>query len=334
MKKTGFILTLSLISLLIWSARPTPLPATYAQDGPTLTEEQQAVLERAIEAFIKLDEAPVYQTTRLEYNSEATYITLGEETVNAVVYDEEWQSDATYIKTEADYNIAGSLGFYRIDDPQGEAVDTIVAAEVWRVDGVVYARGMNVMGDVDDDPTTYPDGWVILEDYTMAQAVFPDIGTNLRNVFDPRGLSETSILNPDVLRASAVDVTYTPKTLVDGREGDIISLTLDAPTVFTLTAEPDEPIPPISLAVFAGQRMVLRIVVDAENTLAPAGDYAFTLEYGFEYDPISLHQLDPERYAEGLQLSGAVSSTVYIGFTFPEGEVEPIVAPDLETAEE
>lgn len=232
---------LALVAILVITIA---LPAS-AQDGG-LSEEEQALLDRVLEAEAEITNSDAYTAVSVENFTldfvvldgettvlERTDITLIEEEI-AYLYDAE---------TDTDNEVRMVTVSYEFSDNFNNGGSYVMVGEGRQVEGVLYANFAYEASEGDVDPL--PDGWVIVDETSLD--LFPglteaDLDDWLESITEEDDAEDPldAIFSENTIAATSTTTTE------DGVEVETIVLTVSAEGIASIFAEGEEDAGPLA----------------------------------------------------------------------------------------
>ncbi len=306
-----------LICSLFWLVVPA-----QAQDNNPLSEEEMALLERALDARATLKTYTSYvehtvliesrnttvRTNELSYTDEA--ITTTERTAKVIVRDGQKNITATLVA------IFDTTEAVQAEDNGEQNTTQIIEAEARLVDEVLYVQAecplCGIMGG-----ETMPEGWVTVSDpnqFSAFSSLFLDY------FFDgPSGLDAR-----DVLLAQADSVKVAQEQTEDGTPVEVIYITFDATSTAAIVAEN---LGADSLAVRLFEEgsdqsgLELRISINDEGQMVGM-DSILVIDLPLTDDPILTNGV------AGAETSSHFVSSTFSTYTQINQPLDPAVAPE------
>jgi hypothetical protein len=301
-----------------------PTVKTFAQDDDGLSEDEQALVDRAlaaIEASEALTSVEVADdetlTMDLNINMAGQEFAMSQNkhksTEGYLVRDGETESQSATFLVESSEEGPDGLSSYTL------------GGEMVFVDGVAYVNA--AYEDSEGDVEELAEGWQMISSTEEIPAALSEL--DLDNLFDEEDDTLTKFAE---LTDHATAVELSEDELEDGTPIEVIEITLDkegfaAFLASTADEEGDEAMMGLFTAEEAESGITLAIALDEEDNLVFV---VVTLNYNVE--ELDAAALDAS--LEGATLSVNMEGSFIIGFASYNEEMEPIVAPELEAEAE
>lgn len=288
-----------------------PLTRGAAQDGGELNPEQIAALDRTIAAINNINRLESYMQARSQnFSQELSFIVDGE-VIESSTSIESTIGELTFIRQGDEGNIRGSLVYKSEGEDRGTPSRIFVAADLRRVDGVLYINAISGEG------TEVPSGWVTIADEAEAESTFSML--DLRPFLYPNGSPQDIRNTTEQLRDSTLDVV----SMQEDREGvmvERISLLID-PEYFIGSPNEENASP---LVPFLIENAVATITVE----ISPEGNLLLViLQIEVELENFDLNAADPDQFPAGSLVNYEQSSTLQVRYKEINGQYEPVTAP-------
>jgi hypothetical protein len=254
----------TLIGMVVVIVIGVGIPA-FAQEGGSLTPEQEALVERAVAARDKLNDVSGYVESAHGQSLYEIDVQTAD-SIEQISSLQVWYREATFVQVADEWTVDGliALTVNRVE-PDETQVTYSVDAEVRRVDGVWYIDAAYL----DPDPALalvpLPDGWGMV-DAVEDHPVYADL--QLDDLIGAPDLFDM----PDVILQAAADVVLGEEALDDGTTADTITITFDQGGMATVLREfgATNEVSPTVLeamadAISEGSLMEIVVVLDAED---------------------------------------------------------------------
>jgi hypothetical protein len=301
---------------------------THAQDGG-LTDEQQALLDRVLNALAASADYTSYTTEFGGTETQTTTLVIGdqsqEETTNTLFVRE-----GQYIAdVEGGPNLivaaTAQVGGAETRGTNSQITAYTVTAEMRYVGGVFYVNATRQVELAPDLPPM-PEGWVVVESADEWPALEDvDLG-NIMDELDHPAVGDEELAG---ILTHASSVTMVAGTLEDGTPVDIITITLasadlSAGMIAAAEAQGQEPIT-ISLMGMLDETSVATVIVSltADDQIVQA-----TQELTISWTNLDLKTLNPDA-PEGVLFSQKNVTSGTLILTNINAALEPVPAPEM-----
>lgn len=290
------------------------VPVVQAQDGDGLSEEEQALLDRAIQGIAAGED---YESMVRESHSMMTQgitIILGEDSSSMTTVTE-LDIVGTRIGHEDERNLSATITA-RVENTRDDTVLSAftMMAEVRIIEGVLYVQAW--YDDPGENAPELPEGWVVVENEDDYPALSP---LNLDDLRDD-GSNDLND-NPEALRDAASSASGETTD-----EGETITILIQGTGIATLMGEMPDTNPVFSSlmeAVDDDDQITYEVLLDADgNLIGGKVDWAMTI-----------NDLDPALFGvaqlpEGATLSFSMQNTSDVTYSQINEELEPAVVPE------
>jgi hypothetical protein len=290
------------------------VPVVQAQDGDGLSEEEQALLDRAIQGVEAENDYESLVRESHSIMSQGITIVLGEDSSSMTTVTE-LDIVGTRIGHEDERNLSATITA-RVENTRDDTVLSAftMMADVRVVDGVLYVQAW--YDDPGENAPELPEGWVIVaneDDYPA----FSPLGLDDFLEDDSNDLGD----NPEALRAAASSVSS--ETTDDGES---ITIAIEGTGIPTLLADMPDSNPvfeSLMEVVDDDDQIVYEVLLDEQgNLLGGHVDWAMTM---VDLDPALF---GVEQLPEGAALSFSMQNTIDVAYSQINEELEPAVVPE------
>jgi hypothetical protein len=289
------------------------VPVVRAQDGTGLSEEEQALLDRAIQGIAVGDDYDSLVRESHSMMSQGITVVLGEESSSMTTVTER-DVVGTRIGHDDDRNLTAAITV-RVDNMQDDTVISAftMMAEVRIVDGVFYVRAW--YDDPGENAPELPEGWIVVDDMEAYPAL------SLLQLDDFTDDSNDLGDNPEALRDAASSVSSEATD-----DGEAITIVIQGAGIQTLLATMTESNPMFASlmeTVDDDDQIVYEVLLDEQGNLIGGNvDWAMIME---DLDPAVL---DLTQLPEGATLSFTMQNTIDVTYSQINEELEPAVVPE------
>jgi hypothetical protein len=284
-----------------------------AQDGTGLSEEEQALLDRAIQGIAVGDDYDSLVRESHSMMSQGITVVLGEESSSMTTVTER-DVVGTRIGHDDDRNLTAAITV-RVDNMQDDTVISAftMMAEVRIVDGVFYVRAW--YDDPGENAPELPEGWIVVDDMEAYPAL------SLLQLDDFTDDSNDLGDNPEALRDAASSVSSEATD-----DGEAITIVIQGAGIQILLATMTESNPMFASlmeTVDDDDQIVYEVLLDEQGNLIGGNvDWAMIME---DLDPAVL---DLTQLPEGATLSFTMQNTIDVTYSQINEELEPAVVPE------
>jgi hypothetical protein len=289
------------------------VPVVRAQDGTGLSEEEQALLDRAIQGIAVGDDYDSLVRESHSMMSQGITVVLGEESSSMTTVTER-DVVGTRIGHDDDRNLTAAITV-RVDNMQDDTVISAftMMAEVRIVDGVFYVRAW--YDDPGENAPELPEGWIVVDDMEAYPAL------SLLQLDDFTDDSNDLGDNPEALRDAASSVSSEATD-----DGEAITIVIQGAGIQILLATMTESNPMFASlmeTVDDDDQIVYEVLLDEQGNLIGGNvDWAMIME---DLDPAVL---DLTQLPEGATLSFTMQNTIDVIYSQINEELEPAVVPE------
>lgn len=320
----AFLMSLIFTMSLIFSGSTS---ISRAQDGPDLSEEEQALLDKFFAGIELQDTYESYAFFRYNSLSIGLEITIpGVDETVSLAQSKILGQDGYILRVEDAENryVEYTLNYSNLAPGDISAYEMV--AEAIFLDGQLYLNPTFNRAEGNFEPIV--EGWQVFtseEELTSnyEELDLEDYFTDDPDVFEDRELVESSVSS----------VTSAPFTRDNGLELELITITIAQENFAKLMQgqlddDPDNPFNAIFLDETATSNIIIQGGLDEDGNIV-----YMEMQMSFSITDLDATAILGDEAPSGTSLSMTLNGTLAGEITDINGEFEPIVAPELETEE-